>query len=177
MQRILSICSLLLFASSSLQAAPSASIAPQVTLDTGTYQGLVKRIPGATQDVHVYLGVPFAAPPTRFAAPQLAPPSTAVRQATSYPPACIQAKNTTATESEDCLYLNIYSPVPDGKANKTVMIFLYGGGLQSGDASLTMYDGTSFATNQDVILVVPNYRTNGQYRLHVNLITHLTFHH
>jgi carboxylesterase type B len=59
--------------------------------------------------------------------------------------------------------MNIYSPVPDGKTNKTVMIFLYGGGLQSGDASLGMYDGTSFATNQDVIVVVPNYRTNGEY--------------
>jgi carboxylesterase type B len=168
MQRIFSICNLFLFASCIVQAVPSASNAPQVTLDTGTYQGLVKHRPGATQGVHVYLGVPFAAPPTRFTPPQPAPPSTAVRQATSYPPACIQAKNTNATESEDCLYLNIYSPVPDGKVNKTVMIFLYGGGLQSGDANLSMYDGTSFATNQDVIIVVPNYRTNGQYSLHVN---------
>lgn len=67
-------------------------------------------------------------------------------------------------ESEDCLYLNIYAPSPcngnNGNGNKTVMIWLYGGGLQYGSSSQPLYNGTNLASNQDVIVVVLNYRLN-----------------
>jgi carboxylesterase type B len=159
MKKVFLLCTLVLFAN--CEDVKSVSTTPIVTLDSGIYEGLSKRLPGATQEIHQYLGIPFAAPPTRFAPPQPPPKSNAVKKAQEFPPACIQAKNSTAKESEDCLYLNIYVPVPNGKNDRAVMIFLYGGGLQSGDASYSLYDGTSFATNQDVIIVVPNYRTNG----------------
>jgi carboxylesterase type B len=142
-------------------AAEALDANPKVTLESGIYEGVYRKLPGATQGVHNYLGIPFAAPPVRFAAPQAPVASNETKQAQKYAPACIQAKKSTRQESEDCLYLNIYSPIPDGKNDKAVMIFLYGGGLQSGDGSLELYDGTSFATNQDVIIVVPNYRANG----------------
>jgi carboxylesterase type B len=160
MQRLIFICSLFVFASCYSLASPVNN--PTVTLDSGVYEGLSKKLPGATNEIHIYLGVPYATPPTRFAPPQALPPSSAVRKAQDFAPACLQAKNTTVKESEDCLYLNIYSPVPNGRNNRAVMIFLYGGGLQSGEGALDMYDGSSFAANQDVIIVVPNYRTNGK---------------
>lgn len=64
-------------------------------------------------------------------------------------------------ESEDCLYLNVYAPStpfpPDGLP---VLFWIYGGGLQFGNAGQPAYDGSSFAAYQDVIIVSVNYRTN-----------------
>lgn len=69
-----------------------------------------------------------------------------------------------AGESEDCLYLDVYTPAPNSSQSelKTVMVWFYGGNLQLGSNAIDMYDGTSFAANQDVVLVAPNYRTNGE---------------
>lgn len=65
-----------------------------------------------------------------------------------------------AGESEDCLYLNVYAPAAPG-SGRTVMVWTYGGNLQFGSNSVIAYDGTSFAAEQGVVMVVPNYRTNG----------------
>jgi carboxylesterase type B len=66
------------------------------------------------------------------------------------------------SESEDCLYLNIFSPStrppPGGRA---VLFWIYGGNLQFGYSALSIYDGSEFAAHQDVIVVSINYRTNG----------------
>ena len=67
--------------------------------------------------------------------------------------------NPPPVESEDCLYLNVFvpdTPTPD----KTVMFWIYGGALQFGNAGQPTYDGSSFAANQEVIVVSTNYRTN-----------------
>jgi carboxylesterase type B len=67
-------------------------------------------------------------------------------------------------ESEDCLYLNVYTPSslpPVG--GFPVMFWLYGGALQFGNAGQTGYDGSSFAAFENVILVSTNYRTNGMF--------------
>ncbi|TDL20063.1 alpha/beta-hydrolase [Rickenella mellea] len=61
-------------------------------------------------------------------------------------------------ESEDCLFLNVWAPGSGGK--KPVVVWIHGGSLAFGTASLPAYDGTSIATNQDVIIVTINYRTN-----------------
>lgn len=88
-----------------------------------------------------------------------------------------------AGESEDCLYINVYAP--SGGKGLAVMFWIYGGSvrsfrilgrtllrlysyhltgnLQFGSNSVIQYDGTSFVANQDVIIVQPNYRTNGIY--------------
>lgn len=71
------------------------------------------------------------------------------------------------TDSEDCLYLNLFAPRmpaagPSGPG-KAVLVWMFGGGLQFGDASSPLYDGAPFAINQDVIVVSPNYRTNGEF--------------
>lgn len=64
-------------------------------------------------------------------------------------------------ESEDCLYLNVYAPATP-TAGKAVMFWIYGGALEFGNAGQDAYDGTSFAANQDVIIVSANYRINGK---------------
>ena len=67
------------------------------------------------------------------------------------------------TESEDCLYLNVFTPAtPAPATGRTVMFWIYGGDLQWGSAGIAPYDGSSFAANQDVVLVTSNYRTNGK---------------
>ena len=175
--------------------ATSSSSAPSVTIDSGVVVGTTTVLAGATVTVEQYLGIPFAASPTRFAPPANPTPWQAPYQATKYGPACIQQFNYPETsrnasiawfdtppppagESEDCLNLNVYVPATPGK-NKTVMAWIYvrslfvegtgcptdhfqGGSLQFGYNSAVYYDGSSFATNQDVIIVTLNYRTNGE---------------
>jgi carboxylesterase type B len=149
-------------------AASSAyAQAPTVTLDTGVWKGVPTQQAGSSVTVHKYLGLPFAAPPIRLGVPQPPASSTAQKNADTLPPACIQNggggfSSGEISESEDCLYLNLFAPAPTNGSSvgKTVMVWFFGGALQFGSGSLAGYDGTSFATNQDVILIAPNYRTN-----------------
>ncbi|KAL2879708.1 hypothetical protein SGCOL_005038 [Colletotrichum sp. CLE4] len=88
--------------------------------------------------------------------------------ATAFAPSCIQAipaaiaaTMPSGPESEDCLFLNVYAPSsPPPAEGRTVMVWYYGGGFQFGSANTPMFDGSSFAQNQDVIIVTPNYRTS-----------------
>ncbi|QDS73215.1 hypothetical protein FKW77_003218 [Venturia effusa] len=138
-----------------------------VKLDTGVYKATTRQVHGSNVNVDVFLGLPFAAPPLgplRFAPPQKPTTSTSaeIRLANNLAPACIQSGGSSKfTESEDCLYLNIYAPSPfNDSSGRTVMFWLYGGGLQYGSVSQPLYDGTNLAANQDVIVVMPNYRLN-----------------
>ncbi|KJZ74381.1 hypothetical protein HIM_06191 [Hirsutella minnesotensis 3608] len=145
--------------------------APMVTLDSGTVAG------STTGSVNRFLGIPFAAPPIRFDPPRPAGRFRGTFDATRQMPACIQKFkypeeareremewfNTPpppAGESEDCLYLDIYSPANATAGSKPVLFWLYGGGFSFGTATLSQYSGTSFAQNQDIVIVAPNYRTN-----------------
>lgn len=65
-------------------------------------------------------------------------------------------------ESEDCLYLNVFSPTGTAvDSGKPVMLWIHGGSLQLGSASVLEYDGSVLAAQQDIIVVTTNYRTNG----------------
>lgn len=151
---------------------------PSVTIESGPLIGKETDYPGSQlKTVHQYLGIPFAKPPTgdlRFSPPQPIKPWNSAHRATSQPPACLQyfgppsparvegelLFNTPPadSESEDCLYLNVYTPASGG--NKSVLFWIFGGSGIFGSAALPLYDGTSFAANQDIIVVAPNYRVN-----------------
>ncbi|RVX68571.1 hypothetical protein B0A52_07995 [Exophiala mesophila] len=164
-----------LFAAASI-AAPTSACPPRATIDSGVVIGKKTSLPDSDKAVNQFLGIPFAAPPVRFTPPTKPEPWSRPFNATEYGPSCIQQFNypeesrnrsiawyndppTPAGESEDCLNLNVYVPAEPAE-NRTVMVWFYGGANNFGRNSDLLYDGTSFAANQDVIIVVFNYRLN-----------------
>jgi para-nitrobenzyl esterase len=115
--------------------------------------------------VFQFRGIPYAAPPVgnlRWAAPQ--PPAAwqDVRDATTFGNAAIQtAADPTmdlgAHQSEDCLYLNVWSPSLDPQARQPVVVWIHGGGFLSGAGSMPDFDGTAIAA-RGVTYVSINYR-------------------
>ncbi|KAJ2951245.1 hypothetical protein O0L34_g5646 [Tuta absoluta] len=113
-----------------------------------------------------FKGIPYAEPPVgdlRFKAPRPIKPWQGVRNAKEHGPVCFQRdlmfeKHTKTQGSEDCLYLNVYSP--NLKPNKPlpVMFFIHGGGFTSGSGNDYNY-GPDYLVRHDVILVTINYRT------------------
>nr|AMB19660.1 antennal esterase CXE3 [Cydia pomonella] len=112
-----------------------------------------------------FKGIPYAAPPLgdlRFKAPQPVIPWDGVRSAIANGPICHQfdlftGKLCTEPSSEDCLYLNVYSPDLQPKKPLPVMFWIHGGGFLSGSGN-TSYYGPDFLVNQNVVLVTINYR-------------------
>jgi len=129
-----------------------------------------------TEGVSEYLGIPYAQPPVgplRWAAPKPASPWVEPRQARQFAPACMQETEKDLGEqnigsapiSEDCLYLNVWSPLPihDSKIFRKrehklpVMVWIHGGGFRLGSASLPAYHGRSLARKGAVVVTI-NYR-------------------
>ena len=140
-------------------AAPGSGAAPIVTTTDGAVRGTAG--PGGD----AFLGLPYAAPPTgtlRWRPPQ--PPAHwhGVRDATSFAPSCPQnpAGNPFLPPgliSEDCLYLNVYTPAPPSsdQGGRPVLVWIHGGGLtQDGSRN---YDPTTLAAD-GVVVVTINYR-------------------
>ena len=154
------LCGLLLVASWAV-AAPAAD-APLKT--TG---GLVsgKRV---DEQVRVYKGIPFAAPPVgklRWQPPRPAARWSGVRACTEFSPICPQLPYPEGSvysmapqpQSEDCLYLNVWTAAGRADEKRPVMVWIHGGALTRGAGSIPAYDGTSLA-RKGVVLVTINYR-------------------
>ncbi|XP_040591238.1 carboxylesterase 1E isoform X2 [Mesocricetus auratus] len=170
------LCALILVSLSACTALGYPSSPPVVDTVHGKVLGKYVSLEGFAQPVAVFLGVPFAKPPLgslRFAPPQPAEPWNFVKNATSYPPMCSQdaAQGKTVNDqltnrkekihlqfSEDCLYLNIYTPA-DLRKNRNklpVMVWIHGGGLVLGGAST--YDGLALSAYENVVMVAIQYR-------------------
>lgn len=111
-------------------------------------------------DLIVFRGVPFAAPPVgdlRWKAPQPTEPWNGIRQATEFGPDPIQGDGTARGISEDCLYLNIWAPANSQDAPLPVLVWIYGGGFSFGSTSVPVHNGEHLA-RKGVILVSINYR-------------------
>ncbi|XP_019749570.1 fatty acyl-CoA hydrolase precursor, medium chain isoform X2 [Hippocampus comes] len=149
--------------------------APLVHTELGSLKGEYVSVKGKESGVYAYLGVPFAKSPVgpglRLAPPQKVEGWQGVRDASRQPPMCIQHRQVlldllemidgTAEElpdiSEDCLYLNIYTPANRAHdAKLPVMAWIHGGGFTLGSASV--YDGSALAAYQDVVVVLIQYR-------------------
>ena len=105
--------------------------------------------------VKVFRGVPFARPPVgdlRFRAPQAAQPWRGVRDASPFAPAAFQPGGQEHGCSEDCLYLNIWSPQKPGKY--PVFVWIHGGGFTGGSSSDPMSNGTGFAQSGIVVVTI-----------------------
>jgi para-nitrobenzyl esterase len=147
-------------------AAPlQAQDGPIVTVDSGKLQGAA----AGTGSIRIFRGIPFAAPPVgklRWREPQAAAPWAGVRQANAFAPRCMQQPLysdmmfRSPAPSEDCLYLNVWTPANLSKSASTklpVLVYIYGGGFMAGDSSERRYDGAALAA-RGIVVVTINYR-------------------
>jgi para-nitrobenzyl esterase len=142
-----------------LCAASLPAAASVVPTETGLVQGTV------SNDIGIYKGIPFAAPPTgplRWREPQPAKSWQGIRAADTFAPACMQTGvsmpgETPPVVSEDCLYLNIWTPAHSAQAHLPVMVWIYGGGFFNGSAAMPLYWGDRLA-RKGAIVVTFGYR-------------------
>jgi para-nitrobenzyl esterase len=128
--------------------------------------GPVRGKTSADGKVEVFLGIPYALPPTgslRWKPPQPVPAWTEVREATAFGSRCMQARIYDDMVfrdpgiSEDCLTLNIWAPAGKNNEHLPVMVWIYGGGFEAGSTSEPRQDGENLA-RKGVIVVSMNYR-------------------
>lgn len=129
-----------------------------VRLDSGRVSG------SFTHGLSRYLGIPYAAPPVgdlRWRDPQPVKPWDGVRACTKVGPECPQVefihKKDAAPQSEDCLYLNVWTPAKKASEKLPVMFWIHGGAYQLGAGGLPLYDGEKLA-KKGVVVVTINYR-------------------
>ncbi|HEY8617331.1 carboxylesterase/lipase family protein [Phenylobacterium sp.] len=96
-----------------------------------------------------------ASAPQRGSAPSRPPPPSG---APAPHPSPISSPVPQPAESEDCLFLNVWTPSTTGK--RAVMFWMHGGGFSTGSGSSAWYDGTNIARKQDVVIVTINHRLN-----------------
>jgi para-nitrobenzyl esterase len=134
----------------------AASAAP-AKVEEGLLQGTVE------DGLTVYRGIPFAAPPVgdlRWRAPRPASKWQGVRAADKFAPACTQSNpaiKDLLPPSEDCLYLNVWTPAKSANERLAVMVWIHGGGFTAGTPPERLYHGEALA-KKGVVVVSIAYR-------------------
>lgn len=151
------------FVAGLLTLAAAEGPAPRVKTANGVVEGIT-----ADSGVRMFRAIPFAAPPVgalRWKAPQPVKNWKGMRPAKEFAASCMQRPIFGDMEfrgpgtSEDCLYLNVWTPAKDASAKLPVLVYFFGGGLMAGDGSEYRYDGESLAT-KGIVSVTINYRLN-----------------
>lgn len=134
---------------------------PQVKTANGVVKGVVE-----TSGIHSFKGIPYAQPPVgdlRWKEPQSPKNWKGVLHTDHFGPQAMQAPiysdmmfRSNGT-SEDCLYLNVWTPAKSAKEALPVLVYFYGGGFQAGDGSEYRYDGESMS-KRGIVAVTINYR-------------------
>ncbi|KAI3354402.1 hypothetical protein L3Q82_018921, partial [Scortum barcoo] len=158
-------------------ASPATQDDLMINTRHGTVKGKMLSVLGG--EVRAFLGIPYGKAPVgklRFKAPEPVERWEGVRDATKFPNSCYQAPDTTfpgfkgaemwnpnTPLSEDCLYLNVWSPhvnktQPQKSALAPVLVWIYGGAFTGGTSSLDVYDGRFLSKSENVVVVSMNYR-------------------
>jgi para-nitrobenzyl esterase len=134
-----------------------------------TANGVVETTKAPKDGVRSFKGIPFAAPPVgelRWRPPQPVKDWKGVRKADDFGPRCMQHTGPNADYwfrsdgmSENCLYLNVWTPAKSDREMLPVLVYVFGGGFQNGDGSEPRYDGESMA-RKGMVTVTLNYRLN-----------------
>jgi len=114
------------------------------------------------QGVHVFRGVRYGADTAarRFLPPLAPAPWRTIQDATTYGPSCPQRGAPKEAASEDCLFLNVWTPVLRDGAARPVLFYIHGGAFDEGSGSSPLYDGTRLCQRGDVVVVTVNHRLN-----------------
>lgn len=135
-------------------------MSPQVDTQSGTLRGEQRA------QHQVFRGIPYAKPPVgerRFRAPEAPEPWAGVREARAFGASAMQGAAfapgvlAEGAQSEDCLYLNVYTPAAD-QAKRPVLVWIHGGAFTVGSAATPLYDGGPLVELADVVVVTLNYR-------------------
>jgi len=144
--------------------AQNNAFSVQTTIENGVIEGNYDTKTG----IQTYFGVPFAKPPVgelRWKAPQALDNWKGVKQTKQFGPRPMQTvvfgdmNSRSNGVSEDCLYLNVWTPAKRNSKDLPVLVYFYGGGNVAGDASEPRYDGESMA-KKGIVVVTCNYRLN-----------------
>lgn len=140
------------------------AFAVQTKIENGVIEGNYDTKSG----IQTYFGVPFAKPPVgelRWKTPQPLDNWTGVKETKAFGPRPMQAvvfgdmNSRSNGVSEDCLYLNVWTPAKRNTKDLPVLVYFYGGGNVAGDGSEPRYDGESMS-KKGIVVVTCNYRLN-----------------
>ncbi|AEL09253.1 carboxylesterase/lipase family protein [Xanthomonas campestris pv. raphani] len=163
-RRRLLVCGGLLAGAAAAVPSLSAAAAPAAPRDTSTPVARVRsgQVRGVrSQGICVFKGIPYGGDtgPRRFQAPVLETPWDGIRDASAYGAAAPQPKASEPT-SEDCLFLNVWTPALRDGGKRPILVYIHGGGYTTGSGSDPLYDGTHLCTRGDVVVITVNHRLN-----------------
>ena len=150
------------FFSNAQQSVNPNAFPVQITTTNGVIEGEFD----IKTNIQSFKGIPFAQPPVgnlRWKTPQPVTNWTGIKQTKKFGPRAVQSNifgdmsHRSDGISEDCLYLNVWSPAKSSDEKLPVLVYFYGGGFAAGDGSEYRYDGENMAKKGIVTLTV-NYR-------------------
>lgn len=149
----------------SLAAGAGGPGDPVVMTSNGPVSGSVEN------GVSVFRGIRYGADTkaTRFARPALPTPWTEVARTVAYGAASPQ-RSGEPDQSEDCLFLNVWTPEACPGGRRPVMLYIHGGAYNAGSGSDALYDGTRLAATGDVVVITINHRLNAFGYLSLGLL-------
>lgn len=142
-----------------LVAASLALAAPAYAQASPIARTTYGRVRGAASgDALTFKGIRYGAPTERFRAPRAPQRWRGVRDALAFGPACPQRGLADEPQSEDCLFLNIWTPSLRG--NRPVLLYIHGGAYNTGSGASPVTDGARLSAYGDVVVVTLNHRLN-----------------